>query len=281
MRCRDLHNADSPDSSLKVDYILNLKNNSITISAKKLNRVIQNPKIIRNNNERRLPDIKRYINPVRIDQFNSYSNENMDFFRLDYLSESKSQQKHNAYFDNLTPINRNENYQKINEIGERIKYFDSLKKKQTINSNDKISHSIDILNPKMNLSEDKKDNEIENKNNNNHYANLYLANLNDYSINEDYHTINKLQKKTKQRVIFPIILNKNNPCDYVAKENFHDKGNSRFYQNYHKNFEDMGFMKQKGPCAYFDNINKNKFFFRKDKNKLEPINKKNTNTINY
>ena len=280
MRYRELHNAESPNSPLKVDYQLNPKNNSMTINTtNEVDRLNQTPNL-RINNKRHLPTIKRNVSPIRIDQFNSYSNENMDFFRLDYLSESKSHDKHNIYFDDFKPINRNENYQKINETGEKIKYIDSLKKRQITETNNKINKSLDILNPKMNLNNNKNNFEIQDKYKKNLYANPYLANLNDYSIKEEYNPLYKNQKKEKQRVIFPIILDKCIPYDYVAKENFRNQGRSRFYQNYRKNFEGMGFQKQKGPCAYFDNVNKNKFFFRIDRKKLEPINKNNTDKTN-
>ena len=91
-------NSESPDSTLKVNYVVDF-GKGITDRRIKLNPILfKNNKIIN-------PKIKFRISELRKEQFNSYSNENMDFFRLDYLKECDRNHYHNKYLNNLTPIN--------------------------------------------------------------------------------------------------------------------------------------------------------------------------------
>ena len=112
------HNSDSPESTLKVRYIANYGNSKSQKSIK-LNPYLNEMNI--------LPKIKYKVNDLRKEQFNSYSNENMDFFRLDHLCECDRNNYHNIFMDKIVPINRSENFQKFNELGKNIKYLDYLK----------------------------------------------------------------------------------------------------------------------------------------------------------
>ena len=115
-------NSDSPESTLKVKY--KYKEGTKTIEINDQNHTPKNYLFSSLNNNR---SINR-SNILREQHFNSYSNENMDFFRLDYLKEYDRDHYHNKYMSNLTPINRNENFDKLNANREKIRYLDSLKK---------------------------------------------------------------------------------------------------------------------------------------------------------
>ena len=102
-------NSESPESSLKVNYVVNF-GKDMTQRTVKLNPVLfRNNKII-------IPKKKFRISESRKEEFNSYSNENMDFFRLDHISECDRNNYHNIFMDKLKPINRSSNFQKFNEI---------------------------------------------------------------------------------------------------------------------------------------------------------------------
>ena len=109
-------NKDSSDSTLKVNYIYD-----------------------KNFNQEKT---KFRISDLRKEEFNSFSNENMDFFRLDHLSECDRNNYHNVFMDKLKPINRSANFQKFNEIGKDIKYLDYLKENYLLNQNKKIVRNI-------------------------------------------------------------------------------------------------------------------------------------------
>ena len=128
-------NLESQDSTLKVNYIVNFGKNITQ------RRVKLNPILFRNNKIDK-PNIKFKINELRKEQFNSYSNENMDFFRLDHVCECDRNNYHNIFMDKLKPINRKENFQKFNEIGKYIKYLDYLKENRLLNQNKKILSNI-------------------------------------------------------------------------------------------------------------------------------------------
>ena len=114
-------NSDSPESTLKVKY--KYKDGTKTIEINQ-SHTSKNYLLLNLNNNK---SIKR-SNILREQHFNSYSNENMDFFRLNYLKECDRVHYHNKYMRNLIPINRNENFDKLNANREKIRYLDSLKK---------------------------------------------------------------------------------------------------------------------------------------------------------
>ena len=128
-------NSESPESSLKVNYVVNF-GKDMSQRTVKLNPVLyRNNKII-------IPKKKFSVSELRKEQFNSYSNENMDFFRLDHVSECDRNNYHNVFMDKLKPINRSSNFQKFNEIGKNIKYLDYLKENILLNQNRKIIRNI-------------------------------------------------------------------------------------------------------------------------------------------
>lgn len=128
-------NSESPESSLKVNYVVNF-GKDMTQRTVKLNPVLfRNNKIV-------IPKKKFRISESRKEEFNSYSNENMDFFRLDHISECDRNNYHNIFMDKLKPINRSSNFQKFNEIGKNIKYLDYLKENILLNQNKKIIRNI-------------------------------------------------------------------------------------------------------------------------------------------
>ena len=128
-------NSESPESSLKVNYVVNF-GKDMTQRTVKLNPVLfRNNKIV-------IPKKKFRISESRKEEFNSYSNENMDFFRLDHISECDRNNYHNIFMDKLKPINRSSNFQKFNEIGKNIKYLDYLKENILLNQNKKKIRNI-------------------------------------------------------------------------------------------------------------------------------------------
>jgi hypothetical protein len=127
-------NKDSPESTLKVKYIVNYGNVKTQKSVK------LNPFLFKSN--LLAPKINYKISELRKEHFNSYSNENMDFFRLDHLFEYDRDNYHNKFMDDIKPINRKENFQKFNEMREKIKYLDYLKQNFLLSQNKIINEKI-------------------------------------------------------------------------------------------------------------------------------------------
>ena len=128
-------NSESTDSTLKVNYVVDFGKN-FTQRKIRLNPVLfKHNKLNISNNRYKISDLRK-------EEFHSYSNENMDFFRLDHVSECDRNNYHNIFMDKLKPINRNANFQKFNEIGKRIKYLDYLKENRLLNQNKKILRNI-------------------------------------------------------------------------------------------------------------------------------------------
>ena len=127
-------NYESPESTLKVKYIVNYGSN------KKDKTIKINPVLYKINSF--IPKSRYKINALRKEQFNSYSNENMDFFRLDHLCESDRDNYHNKFMDNIKPINRSMNFIHFNEVANNIKYLDYLKQNYLLNQNKNINRNI-------------------------------------------------------------------------------------------------------------------------------------------
>ena len=127
-------NKDSPESTLRVKYIVNYGNVK-TQKTVKLNPFLYKPNLL-------VPKINYKVSELRKEHFNSYSNENMDFFRLDHLFEYDRDNYHNKFMDDIKPINRKENFQKFNEIREKIKYLDYLKQNFLLSQNKILNEKI-------------------------------------------------------------------------------------------------------------------------------------------
>ena len=178
-------NSESPESSLKVNYVVNF-GKDMTQRTVKLNPVLfRNNKIV-------IPKKKFRISESRKEEFNSYSNENMDFFRLDHISECDRNNYHNIFMDKLKPINRSSNFQKFNEIGKNIKYLDYLKENILLNQNKKIIRNV-LSDKEMETyrirkkyyTQEVEDNILPNINNNGTNNNNYEHNLNHETIDYD------------------------------------------------------------------------------------------------
>ena len=128
------HNYESPDSTLKVKYIASYGN------SKTQKYIHINPSLFKINPY--TPKIRYKINDLRKEQFNSFSNENMDFFRLDHLSECDRSNYHNKFMDNIKPVNRSANFDKFNDLAKNIKYLDYLKQNYLLNQNKTINSNI-------------------------------------------------------------------------------------------------------------------------------------------
>ena len=156
-------NKDSPESTLKVKYIVNYGN------VKTQKTVKLNPFLFKSNLLG--PKINYKISELRKEQFNSYSNENMDFFRLDHLFEYDRDNYHNKFMDDIKPINRKENFQKFNEMREKIKYLDYLKQNFLLSQNRIINEKI-MSNKDIEIS----------KRREKYYANKTQSNNNDINL---------------------------------------------------------------------------------------------------
>ena len=179
-------NSDSPESTLNVKYKFKEGTKTIELNQNNTPKNIFLPKI---NNINR-------SNILRQQHFNSYTNENMDFFRLDYLKECDRNHYHNKYLSNLTPINRNENFDRLNENREKIKYLDSIKKnfllKQEKNKKDFFK---DNLYTSENIIKNNYYKKIDNRYNNNN--NLYIkANSNSNNRYDRYNYNKNNNEKT-------------------------------------------------------------------------------------
>lgn len=329
-------NYESPDSTLKIKYIANYGKN------KNEKRIQINPvfyKINPNN-----PKIRYKINDLRKEQFNSYSNENMDFFRLEHLCECDRDNYHNRFMDNIKPLNRGANFYKLNELANNIKYLDYLKQNYLLNQNKRINSNIysekdieiakrrenyynklegfenkeidynrfnnsnnssydlfhyngNTLNKerdpyKRELSKsnsslclstkynDKNKNyeidnnvnnnlkDYENMNRNKSYSNLYLSNINNYSIKEG--DTNFFEDRTKLK-LYPTYQREplyNEKMKRLYNQDTYKNliNNNPFYIAYNENSKNGGFLKRNGDFLNNERLNKNKFFFRNDKN---------------
>ena len=331
------HNSDSPESTLNVRYIAKYGNNKSQKSIK------LNPYLNKMNS---FPHITKYkANDLRKEQFNSYTNENMDFFRLDHLCECDRNSYHNIFMDKIMPINRNENFQKFNEIGKNIKYLDYLKENTLLNQNRIINrniisereleiakkreqyysnkfpkyqkvhedkNNIESYNYKSKINNNRYNNQgidsynfYDNINNNNpykrpinksnstisigrnylnkfeknynnnydnhfenkrnqSYSNLYLSNINNYSIKEGDKNYFEESTKLKLYPTFPReTLNNDNIKSLYNQESYRTLINSNpFYIAYNENSKNIGFLKKNGDFSNEEKIYKNKFFFR-------------------
>ena len=340
------HNYESIDSSLKVKYVVCFGNN------RSQKRIELNPSLYKINSF--TPKIRYKANDLRKEQFNSYSNENMDFFRLDHLCECDRNNYHNKFMDNIAPINRSENFDKFNKIGNNIKYLDYLKQNYLLNQNKKINNNIytekdleiakkrenyykykwqfysnkinenngynnyDIrgkknsynlyqnkniynyneFDRKINLQHYKRDlsksniapkisdkylyknnisefdNNInknnllnyESKNRNLSYSNLYLSNINDYSIKEGDNNFYKDSTKYKLYPTFQKEPFYNEKMKRMYNQDSYKKllNNNPFYKAYNENRK-IGFLKKDGDVFGSENLNKNIFFLRNDR----------------
>lgn len=124
-------NSDSVDSTLKVKYIFNRDRS-------KPPQI--NPLFFTRDPPHK--PIRFKISDLRQQQFNSYSNESIDLFRLDHLCERDRGNFHNKYLDNVQSINRNENFEKCNEAGKKIKYIDAIKSSYLMSQNRVINNCI-------------------------------------------------------------------------------------------------------------------------------------------
>ena len=360
-------NSESPESFLKVKYISYLDN-------KNQKQINLNPSYF---NKNIFPKKINYkINDLRKAHFNSFTNENMDFFRLDHLFECDRGNYHNKFMDNIKPINRKENFDKFNEIAKNIKYLDYLKENYLLNQNrvinkniisdrdleiakkrekyyknqnitidqnnrnnileknnyqnrcennryakDENNHSFNIssdmnmnINKYNNVNKDNPykrdrmiksnsalsmhsnflDNNINNynnnekyknniinndiynfdtKNKNQNYSNLYLANINNYSIKEGDTDFNKDNSKLKLNPTFPKeSLNKDiNKCLYNQDSYKNLLNNNPFYIAYNENSKNVGFLKRNRDFSNCEKIYKNKFFLRNNSNDIYKI----------
>ena len=328
-------NFESPDSTLKVKYIVNY---GIDKTYKKIQL---NPSFFKINT---YTPKKRYIvNDLRKEQFNSYSNENMDFFRLDHLSECDRDNYHNKFMDNIKPVNRSANFSHFNDISKNIKYLDYLKENYLLNQNKKINSNIlsekdleiakkreNYYNNKSNISQNNpnennqnnryeidsymnlnkidryknlykkellknnsaplltgkyldnniildEDNDIsknmynnhENNNGNNSYSNLYLPNINNYSIKEGDANFYKDSTKLK---LYPTYQREPYYNEKMKRlynqENYKSLlNNNPFYKAYNENSKN-GFLKRNGDFLNCEKLNRNKFFFRNDRSDI-------------
>ena len=177
------HNSESPESTLNVKYKYKEGTKTLELNQKHMHRY---------NNI--LPKINSKSSLLRQQHFNSYTNENMDFFRLDYLKECDRNHFHNKYMNNLTPINRNENFDKLKEAGEKIKYIDSIKNNFLLKSN-KINNNMnkdEFFKDNLYTSEKMINNNFYKKVNNK-YTNESLSNNHNY--NNNYETPYNISNK--------------------------------------------------------------------------------------
>jgi hypothetical protein len=142
------------------------------------------------------------FNEMRNEQFHSYSNENMDFFRLNHLFESDRSSYHNKLMDKINPINRSQSFIDLIKNSKIIKEIDYLKRDIVISQNVYMNKAI--FNNESKLEEnynDKKQNNIFRRKNGNNYDNL--------SLSKNHSNIFILPKVIKNKYNFPGIQNKN------------------------------------------------------------------------
>lgn len=225
-----------------------------------------NPVLFRNN-KIVIPKKKFRISESRKEEFNSYSNENMDFFRLDHISECDRNNYHNIFMDKLKPINRSSIFQKFNEIGKNIKYLDYLKENILLNQNKKIIRNI-LSDKEMETYRIRKKyytQEVENN---------ILPNINNNGTNNNYeHNLNHETIDYDKDVYKNKMLN---PFQIYGKEQINNnKITSQSFRSMKNPFK-------KYSNSYISNINdyciqegdKN-LFPEKSNNKLYPIVQKN------
>ena len=284
-------NSDSPESTLKVKY--KYKDGTKTIELNQnlspFNNIltkINSSKSINKSNE------------LRQQHFNSYSNENMDFFRLDYLKECDRNHYHNKYLNNLTPINRNEHLDKLKEHREKIKYLDSIKKnfllkkennkKEFFKENLYTSENIirnNYYNKFYNLysSNNKRDTNNEKVSQaklfNNisieepKYSGAYLSNVNDYSIKENQE-INPYNKRNiNNNISKRAILSKQSHL--FCKDVINNDMPSLFFKLYDYKMKNNGFKKQNDIFSDYMQNSKKSGYIERDIESIPNNSKKN------
>ena len=274
-------NKDSSDSTLKVNYIVDFSNRN-TPRCIKLNPILYDKNFNQEKTKFRISDLRK-------EEFNSFSNENMDFFRLDHLSECDRNNYHNVFMDKLKPINRSANFQKFNEIGKDIKYLDYLKENYLLNQNKKIVRNIlshkekeniklrknyyteakeslpeinnrysnNIINNDELRKKNFKDNYDINANNNINNNDIFTSKLNEYK--REMYTNRENQKKE-------ILINKNKSNSmplsqsnrYIRRTNNSIISNKYFNNSYISNINDYSI--QEGDKNLFPEKNKYKLY---------------------
>ena len=236
------HNYESPDSTLKVKYVVNYGND-------KTQKTIQlNPCLFKINSF--TPKVNYKINYLRKQQFNSYSNENMDFFRLDHLSECDRNNYHNKFMDNIKPLNRSHNFQHFNKVANNIKYLDYLKQNYLLNQNKTINKNI--------YSE--KDLEIAKKRED-YYSNYpKILSYKDNIINLDHNKETIDNNSYNNEDIFNTINRSNSyrreiSKSYSAANLTNDYTNRKVKNNYNNNNHEKLNIKQSYLNPYLSNIN--------------------------
>ena len=212
-------NSDSPESTLKVKYVVNFGKN-ISQRTVKLNPVLFK------NNRILFPKKNFRISELRKEQFNSYSNENMDFFRLEHVSECDRNNYHNIFMDKLKPINRKENFQKFNEIGKNIKYLDYLKENRLLNQNRIIIRNI--------LSDKEKETDkIRKKYYTQEIKEKISKDINNLSVNNNYnhHNLNQDLNDYDKNIFKNKIMNPFRSCRREQRINFDNKLSSKSDNN--------------------------------------------------
>ena len=237
-------NCESPESTLKVRYIANYGAN------KNEKKVIINPNLMKVN--RYIPRKKYIISDLRKEHFNSFSNENMDFFRLDHLCECDRNNYHNSVMDNIKPINRSANFEKLNESAKNIKYLDYLKRNYLLNQNKLINKRI----------YNEKDMEIA-KRREKYYLNKSqilknTINLNPYK--RDIHKSNSEFNLSKQMDYNLNNINNNNNINVIPKINNdrYNKINKNYSNSYLLNINDYSI--KEGDIDLYKNENKLKLY---------------------
>ena len=284
-------NSDSPESPLNVKYKYKEGTKTLEINKSYTPKNVFLPIINYNKSVNK-------ANILRQQHFNSYSNENMDFFRLDYLKECDRNHHHNKHLSNIIPVNRNENYDKLNEDRKKIKYIDSLKKNFLLKKEknkkdffkDNLFTSENIINNNyykkinnrysnntINLYNNKQINRYINKNDDNininndkmyknisideqKYSGAYLSNLNDYSIKENQ-SMNPYHPRNNKNLSKITDLRKQSHL--FCKDVINNDVPALFYKIYDYNINKDGFKKQNNIFSnYAENSHKPGYIVR-------------------
>ena len=258
-------NYESPESTLKVKYIVNYGKN------KAQKRIQINPLLYKINSF--IPKKKFKINVLRKEQFNSFSNENMDFFRLDHLYESDRDNYHNKFMDNIQPVNRSSNFIHFNEVAKNIKYLDYLKQNYILNQNKIINRNIyserdlEIAKKRENYytkkSQSLEDKIISEENNNksisenDNIKNNYQNNINTINIDKNPY---KRELPKSHSAIAIVGKNINCICENDINNNLNENKNTpqKYSNSYLSNINDYSI--QEGDTNFYEKSTKLKLY---------------------
>ena len=153
-------------------------------------------------------------NELRTHLLNSFTNENMDMFRLDCNKELNRGGYHNKYYDNMINIDRSEGFKQYEKNKNKIHLIDTLKSNYSMSQNQNYLKKI-ISNEEAQLISQKNLHQNKQKHLNNSCLPLTFEETK--MLQENYNINNKIPYKLSRSVNSKELLNKDVASSYQSK----------------------------------------------------------------